>query len=56
MTWFLEHRLIVFIILLVVVLPLLMIPGIYISQYQQNKPVLFEDKHAEAININKRTL
>lgn len=53
MTWFLEHRLIVFIILLVVVLPLLMIPGIYISQYQQNKPVLFEDKHAEAISINK---
>lgn len=53
MTWFLEHRLIVFIILLVVVLPLLMVPGIYISQYQQNKPVLFEDKHAEVDSISK---
>lgn len=52
-TWFFEHRLVVFVILLVVVLPLLMAPGIYIAQYQKSKPVLFEDKQAHAIGINK---
>lgn len=52
MTWFLQHRLLVFIILIVVVLPLIMIPGIYISQHNQNKPVLFEDKSAKVVGVS----
>jgi hypothetical protein len=50
--WLYENRLKLVLLLFLVVLPLLLIPAIYASQYIQSKPILFEDKKAEAIELS----
>ncbi|HKL60871.1 MAG TPA: hypothetical protein VJY66_00665 [Acholeplasma sp.] len=51
--WLYQNRLKIVILLFLVVLPLLLIPGIYITQYVKSEPVLFENKSAEVINLSQ---
>ena len=51
--WLYENRLKLVLLLFLVVLPLLLIPGIYVSQYVQSKPILFEDKDAKVISLDE---
>lgn len=51
--WLYHNRLKIVILLFLVVLPLLLIPGIYITQYVKSEPVLFENKSAEVINLSQ---
>lgn len=51
--WLYQNRLKIVILLFLVALPLLLIPGIYITQYVKSEPVLFENKSAEVINLSQ---
>ena len=52
MTWFLQHRLMVFLIIVFVGIPLVLIPSIYLIEYNSAKPTLFEDTSAKIIDVD----
>lgn len=51
-TWLYRHRLKIFMVMFFVLLPAIFIPSMYILKYAESKPVLFEDKKADVVDIN----
>lgn len=53
--WLYEHRLIVFLVTVFVILPAVLIPTVYNMAYHDNKPILFETPNAKVINYDEMT-
>ena len=55
-TWLYQHRLAVFMILFLVILPIIFVPSIYVKTYLDSKPVLFSDKKADVVSVDDMPL